>query len=980
MIGNRTEYPVNHANAYTNNTFSLPKTEKNLKRVMFNSFNYLKDLQKSYVSIHRFNLTEKDLYMDYNNKICFTIDKDFIDFSLRKEYRASSYYNKYVDLSVLCTNPDIFAYIPIIIIDSKSILSYEVKSSLDGTTTIRLPYILDYRDTYINTPHDIEVVFIKDLYMGSFITNVPALEANNWKLPPSLTGMTLTESQTIFMFLRVPGEESASNMYIGSVGQYGYIRIDKSNPSIYDFISTHRESEIIILAPSHIYEADGAKLIRNRVDIDKKSASLVISADEDGNTYNMPVPTENLFILKVNKMTGESKYENKRIVTLHYPNIYEIDSDDVDENVFEYKVFYVYRELADYLKYPNKMMFIHNFITSALGLNSLEEAVNKLLYETIEDHNLQEYFLSIFNYKDPIFTYDIDNFKKTEFPYDFDYKINKMDEFISNDPWSLKDYAADVSTPISVFYMYTKDIDLDSRVRMDTTSEATKTSDHIYFTEPHYVFAFLNDSSSLLNLRFFIDGDFCPNPTQIHSRFTDYIYIPVSKITSNSYIEIEKHYEYVYKKNLKFESTDLSIEVDFTKNPYVLPTLNDMYITDLHGNKIDRGKFKMYVMVDLGEFDISDYINKKGVETIGILLSEDLLIDESGSAYICLDDIFEPITPEMGSITLSDNEIVQRPKTRLPLKYVLLNKMRIFCTDNDLIGGDLVLNVNKTSHLYTTVLESNQTPSLEMFGYHDAYTNKKEFMRVFINGKYIPVEYNIVTKGSKEYIVPKCYVNKGDVISLDVTPFAYEMVANIKEIPDDFIVELDGYIDAPFDTKYYDIYLNGRKLSDNNVEAVTPTKLKLFNVHSRKNLYIFKRDRDYEFYGFKTYRKTLIDEFLSSDIIPDSYKTEFIKRVVKYRHGTVVDGDNSETSYEDLYLLNEESSNEYDFYFDVILPQLVAKPNSLILSDDEIKEKYPALYKKYSNGEGRLVLRPDYGYDSGHLLMIGKRYDGIRVL
>ena len=118
MIGNRTEYPVNHANAYTNNTFSLPKTEKNLKRVMFNSFNYLKDLQKSYVSIHRFNLTEKDLYMDYNNKICFTIDKDFIDFSLRKEYRASSYYNKYVDLSVLCANPDIFAYIPIIIIDN----------------------------------------------------------------------------------------------------------------------------------------------------------------------------------------------------------------------------------------------------------------------------------------------------------------------------------------------------------------------------------------------------------------------------------------------------------------------------------------------------------------------------------------------------------------------------------------------------------------------------------------------------------------------------------------------------------------------------------------------------------------------------------------------------------------------------------------------------------------------------------------------
>ena len=73
MIGNRTEFPINHANAYTNNTFSLTETEKNLKRACFNSFNYLEKLQKSYVSVHRFNLTENDLYTDYDDKVCLTI-------------------------------------------------------------------------------------------------------------------------------------------------------------------------------------------------------------------------------------------------------------------------------------------------------------------------------------------------------------------------------------------------------------------------------------------------------------------------------------------------------------------------------------------------------------------------------------------------------------------------------------------------------------------------------------------------------------------------------------------------------------------------------------------------------------------------------------------------------------------------------------------------------------------------------------------
>lgn len=978
MIGNRTEFPINHANAYTNNTFSLTETEKNLKRACFNSFNYLEKLQKSYVSIHRFNLTENDLYTDYDDKVCLTIDKDFIDFSLRKEYMKSDYYNKYVGIQTLCENPSIFAYIPIVIIDGKTQLSYLVKSSLDGTTTLQFPDIISNKKTYMGIPHDIEVVFIRDLYMHSFSTNINVLELNDWKLPPSLTGLSLKEGQIAFMLMKVPGENCASNMYIGTVAQHGYLKINKDNPAIYDFISNHREFEVVVIAPEHIYETNGMMSIKTRIDTNKKSSSLVISPNE-GMTYNMPIPPENLLVLKINKNTGESVYENKRKVYLHYPNIYEIESDDVDETVFEYKVYYFYRNIEDYLKYPNKLSFIHKFISEKLNM-PFEEAVNKLLYEKIEDENLQRYFLSIFNYEDPTFTYDIGDFFKTKSPYDFDYKTEKMREFISQDSWILKDYVKATSSPISVFYLFVNSIDLDERIRMNTESEATNASDYLYFSEPHYVFAFRNETTSLLNLRFFIDGDFCPRPTQIHSKFMDYIYVPTSMITKNSYIEIEKHYDYVYHKDIIFNNIEIPVEVDFTKNPFVLPTLNDLYITDSQNRKVDRSKFKMYVMVDLGEFDVSDYINNAENNGVDILLYEDVIIDETGDLYICLNDDYEEMTSRVGSITLSDDEIVERTKTRLPLKYVILNKMKIFCTDASMLKKNYRLNVNKTSHLFTAQVTSNQTPYLEVFGYDTAYTDKKSFIRVFINGKYIPLEYSHVVRNTHEYLIPKCYVNPGDYISLDVTPFSYELVCEIEEIPADFLVDLKGLISAPFNTQYYDIYLNGRKLSDNNIEVISPTKIKLFNVHSSHNLYIFKRDRDYEFYGFEVYKKTAIDEFLSLDYIPDEYKTELIDQIVYHRHGEVTPGDDTEPIWNDRYLFDAESSEKYDFYVNVIIPQKVVKPNSLFISSEDVEMNYPSVYEKYSNKNGRIVMSPNVDHDAGYLLMIGKELDGVKVL
>ena len=980
MLGNNTEYPINLANAFTNNTFSLSKTEKHLKRVMYNSFNYLEELQDSYISIHRFNLTEANLFTDYNNKICLTIDKDFIDYPLRKTYRASSYYNKYVGLDVLSAHPEIFAYIPIVIIDGKTIFSYAVKSALDGTTTIQFPDIVNNKVTYVNTPHDIEVVFMKDLYMHSFTTNVFQLEDHDWKLPPSVTGLSLEENQVAFMILKNPNEREATNMYAGSIVQDGYLKIDNTNSSIYDFITSTSEFEVTIISPAHSYSAD-TREIKTRSIVNKKSAFLIITPQEN-NTYTMPIPTENLFILKVNKITGESTYENKRVVSLHYPNIYEIDSDDVDETMFEYKVFYVYREIMNYLKYPNKFKFIHEFIAHKLN-TTFENAVDILLYTTIDDIALQRYFLSIYDYEDPTFKYTIEDFKNTEFPYDFDYKTKDMKKFITQDAWTLKDYAEEVATPFTSYYLYVNTIDLSERVRMSTREEAINPADYIDFTEPHYVFAFRNETTTLLNLRFFVDGIFMDTPIQINAGFMDYIYIPVSKITENSYIEIENHYDYVYRKNIRFINADTPVEVDFTKNPFVLPTLNDLYFTDENGVKLNRELFKMYIMVDLGDFDISDYINKQSVDSFGIRLWEDIIVGEDGHLYIQLEDPFEPnehIYPAEGYITFSDREVIDSSETRLPLKYTILSKLKIFTSDPTILSKPCILNINKTSHLYTTKIENKETIRLQIVGYNTANINKKGFIRTFINGKFIPSEFNYHVDDGREFIVPNYYLNVNDTISIDVTPFSYDKVYELEMLPDDFFVDLTDKIPTPFDTKIYDVYLNGRKLSDNNIEVITPTRIKLFNVHSRCNLYIFKRDRDYEFYGFETYHPTPMDDFLNSDIIPDTYKSEIIDRIVYDTHGEVVDGDNTEPVINDEYAMDKTSLDLVNFYFEVIVPEYISRPNSFVMDKTEIEQTYPTAVERYVKNENKLVIRPNVNYDAEYMLMVGKLYEGAKIV
>lgn len=63
--------------------------------------------------------------------------------------------------------------------------------------------------------------------------------------------------------------------------------------------------------------------------------------------------------------------------------------------------------------------------------------------------------------------------------------------------------------------------------------------------------------------------------------------------------------------------------------------------------------------------------------------------------------------------------------------------------------------------------------------------------------------------------------HEGDIIYIDVTPFRYRRVYYKEEIPSGTtLIDLRDYINKPFDIRYYDVYMNCRKLSLENVISI----------------------------------------------------------------------------------------------------------------------------------------------------------------
>ena len=661
------------------------------------------------------------------------------------------------------------------------------------------------------------------------------------------------------------------------------------------------------------------------------TGSSITEADLDLNTnlcviekshlkpYSMPIPIENFIVMK-NPVDYEKDYEivqNVDSLKMYYPNIYELQDPDMVPGD-QYRLFYFYYEGYD-LKYTFMHHFYYEFLYDIFGEDgtiSIEEVIDKIYHGK---YNLDDYFadeIQVWDFK-TIFT-KIINYKHFKFQYgdvDFlhryladeaniekvptEYKDETLREWIRNEPFILREYVKEQKRRGVVFGLWTNTLNLSTRVRTDTSQEL-ETS--IHFDDPRYVFAISNKMvyPQALNVRVFVDGLFVTDMYQDRKLFMDYIYIPVSMVTEDSYIEVEVFKEISVEDEVTFTSLDEEKEIQvFESDKNITPTLCDItYIDEDDNHRYDRNFFDLTAIYEKATFPI------------------------------------QPVSKDC------------------PIKFTRLTHFKIKPNHPYVLNKPFKIRLSKAAvgKIYQLEKDGSQLLMLETtnFGMYP------DFIRVFVNGRILPKEryfINTLSQNPTLYLADTNY-KKGDKVFVDITPYRYTQVYyQEKLMPDELVIDLKGYITKPFDIRYYDVYMNGRKLNQTNVWTVDPWSITLTNLHSIYNLVIFEKERDYEYFGLK-YRTGLyyfsFEELLRQTFITEEEKNIILKRLIDAQKDPRTNikpnvNDEERLDYHDI----SKWMKIYSFYHDELIPRTYYHPSEKQTSTDVLSEIYTPIYDTY---------------------------------
>lgn len=715
--------------------------------------------------------------------------------------------------------------------------------------------------------------------------------------------------------------------------------------------------------------------------------------------FIMPIPIENCMVFRKNANTSVRELVPYTRLKLYYPNIYQItdyevhmstletpDSvakivvdDDIDiidgeirlcdarqylpfvnvgdtvyvkiddsrDEYHSYEFYYAYKEEYD-VKYTPVTAFYLEFISDRLypDLHTFEDKLNALYRDTNSEYR-SEFIGNILTYEAYIHTYgDIDfihRYKNALFVSDKiesrKYEDSVLKAWVKNEPNVLRDYVVEQHKKNASYYLYTAAIDLESRRHTDTstiiptkvlTDDGTNPINAVDGHEPNaawYVFTMVNtEPEGMLNhIRVYVDNLAVTDDIfHVRDGYIDYICIPTKYVTNNSFIEVEIMSEFYFEDKITFTSLDDSRSYSIASpNEHVQPTISDFVIygddpTKRLPPRYDTDFFRVSTVTEYGEF-----------------------LSSHGS------DLH-------------------------PLNFLKMTTFKIYPTDEDILNIPLTIRFSKMCEGNRYIVPNNDEVYLEFVDNRFAYSN--EFLRVYINGRLVAREnylfYPMYHHPRIRFIEDENFqIQKDDVIYIEVTPYRYKQVYFNPDISPEGneyyeIIDLKSIIKKPFDIRYYDIYVNGKKLSINNCIPLDPWSVKLINLKSKYNLVIFEKERDFEFYGIdftKDHPYPTIEDFLinhsGNTSIIKGFLNQFISRhiptFIDETTGEVVpievnENENTETreyypgpEHQYIYFIFES------FYFDELIGKGFINPDIMQLSYMIMREWFSEVYDVY---------------------------------
>lgn len=789
---------------YTNNTFSLRALNETLERLSLVNFWSLYQTQRARLHMERFDipfsefkpilrLTGEKSKDYFPRRYMAYVDYTFIRPELRKKFKNSEFYNIAIDQVNIAANPNIFRYNHLVFIDGDYIFTTEVYPQESKTGIIidvennRNEHGISYADyvRYSTTNPMVTIFMVPNFAVSTLTTNQYALDGYSNAVP----------------FEKIKGSEKFTNQTLC------FINAEKGLARRFWSAKVDCNTDEKIVEFGNDLGAGDAKYLMCFLTFQNLFSIRSVTKEYPFFQVNskMPCPKEQMIIMIRDDETGRCTFKQNLGIAMYYPNIYEVTGLGDDETGI---VFIMQDEemVTENEEYASELAKYDEYI------QMLPQYEEKTIPEIIK------------HYRPSSYVYSIDDFEgQINMPDTLSYKIQKLRQTIYENPWALAVYLDLLNIPMDKFYLDMEKIDLEHRIRTDTSEEDIYTGSTIAeFDEERYVFAmnrhFVDTRS--YGFRVFIDGLF-----QRESEYTVvpgpnfyYIYIPVSKITPTTMIEIERYKLFTVEKRGTTDSLDKPVlELDFSESRQMVGYSREIYAVDI---------------------ETLMYIPKK---------------------YLRLEVLYKFAEG-------ADRWVTIPAERNVPLE----NKVRLYITDEWYLNRKIRAGIQRRVAMATgNVYHETNTEKDKIYWYTKGEIgnfggfNRGNY-RVFNNGRILlPIQYyvNLSEKyGGDDFFRTSCELREGDQFTIDHVPAQFRVVYyqhEIDEVNKRGYVDVNGKLALPISLKWYDIYLNGRKLHKKNIEIISPTRFYIQGVESRLHLMIVVKNRDPEFFHMPYFEGSL---------------------------------------------------------------------------------------------------------------------------
>jgi hypothetical protein len=257
------------------------------------------------------------------------------------------------------------------------------------------------------------------------------------------------------------------------------------------------------------------------------------------------------------------------------------------------------------------------------------------------------------------------------------------------------------------------------------------------------------------------------------------------------------------------------------------------------------------------------YLKTEGEGIFKLYIDDEKLTSDNYTKDSISSDCFyirDAVTKEIYKIYIENDRLYTEP-----VDY------NVECEPILAVYDDNLIKYNLTTH--DGVIQTNLASVLsEYMTFASSTKPDSRYFRMYRNGRLVPRHAGIYNprlfhKGSRYYditVLPGFKIQPNDEVFIECMPYMMNQVCYLESIPKDKVVDLTGKIDKPFDFKWFDVYLNGRKLAKREVEIISANKIKILKTDSLRWLEIVENSRDKEYFGCD-YVYDIIDELFDLD-------------------------------------------------------------------------------------------------------------------